>query len=162
MTIELDVLTPADADRCAELEKLLFPGDDPWSAGAFRAELAAKHNRYFAVRTTLESGVTLMIGYAGVSLLGNRFSPESEVHTIGVDPSFQRLGVGTMLLDRLLAEAEKHGGPVFLEVRTDNEPAIALYRRYGFDTVGTRRNYYQPSGADAFTMRRPAGGGAPS
>ena len=47
---------------------------------------------------------------------------------------------------------------MFLEVRIDNTPAIELYNREGFVVVGTRRNYYQPSGADAFTMQRPVVG----
>jgi ribosomal-protein-alanine N-acetyltransferase len=48
------------------------------------------------------------------------------------------------------------GAMVFLEVRTNNEPAIQLYRSEGFVVIGTRRGYYRPSGADAFTMRRRA------
>ena len=63
-------------------------------------------------------------------------------------------GVGARLLGVLLDVAELHGGPVFLEVRTDNEPAITLYRKAGFAIVGTRPRYYQPSGADAYTMCR--------
>lgn len=43
---------------------------------------------------------------------------------------------------------------VFLEVRTDNEPAIALYTSLGFTKMGVRKRYYQASGADAYTMRR--------
>ena len=155
MTITIDPLTVADVDRCAELEQVLFPGDDPWSAAAFRSELAARHNHYYAARFAAAASTTL-VGYAGVALLGNRFSPESEVHTIGVDPDYHRLGVGAQLLTALLRHSEKHGGPVYLEVRTDNEPAIALYRKFGFEIVGTRPRYYQPSGADAYTMCMPA------
>jgi [ribosomal protein S18]-alanine N-acetyltransferase len=39
-------------------------------------------------------------------------------------------------------------------VRTDNDRAQRLYRRYGFTDIGIRRGYYQPSGADALVMRR--------
>ena len=58
----------------------------------------------------------------------------------------------------MLAELLKFadGGAVYLEVRTDNEPAIALYRSTGFEQVGLRRRYYRVSGADAYTMRREA------
>jgi [ribosomal protein S18]-alanine N-acetyltransferase len=45
---------------------------------------------------------------------------------------------------------------VFLEVRTDNDAARTLYETEGFLVVGLRRNYYRPSGADAYTMRREA------
>ena len=47
---------------------------------------------------------------------------------------------------------------VFLEVRTDNEAAIGLYRSAGFVNVGLRKRYYRVSGADAYTMRRQPGG----
>ncbi len=155
--VEIEPMGPADIARCAELEKLLFPEDDPWPEVAFQSELAGAHNRYLVARD--ESG--RMVGYAGIALLGPAAHPEAEVHTIGVDPACHRGGIGTLLLRALLAEAGKRGGPVFLEVRTDNAPAIALYEKHGFHIIGLRKNYYQPSGADAFTMRRPAVSGFP-
>ncbi len=145
-------MVPADIARCVELEQLLFPEDDPWAAVAFQSELAGQHNRYITARD--DDG--RMVGYAGIALLGDAEHPEAEVHTIGVDPGRHRAGVGTLLLEALLAEADRRGGPVFLEVRTDNAPAIALYAKHGFHIIGLRKNYYHPSGADAYTMRRPA------
>ena len=155
MSVRIEPLLPADVVRCVQLEQELFAGDDPWSARAFVAELASPHNRYFAARDD-ERG---LVGYAGIALLGPDSDPESEVHTIAVDPAARGGGIGAMLLRVLLEVAETRGGAVYLEVRTDNEPAIALYRRFGFDVVGLRPRYYQPSGADAYTMRRPAGAG---
>lgn len=151
MSVLVDALRPEDVERCAELEQVLFPGDDPWSAGAFRSELASPHNHYVAARD--DDG--RLIGYAGLARLGTGVHPESEVHTIGVDPGLRQRGIGGALLGELLRVADAWGGPVFLEVRTDNDAAIALYRREGFEIVGTRKRYYQPSGADAYTMCRP-------
>ncbi|MFC9435148.1 ribosomal protein S18-alanine N-acetyltransferase [Nocardia sp. NPDC057030] len=152
MAIRIEPMVTADIDRCVELEQLLFPEDDPWHAVAFQSELAAPHNRYITARD--DDG--RMVGYAGVALLGDDEHPEAEVHTIGVDPACLRAGIGTLLLEALLDEAGRRGGPVFLEVRTDNTPAIALYAKHGFHIIGLRKNYYHPSGADAYTMRRPA------
>ncbi len=150
--VTFGALTVADADRCAELEAVLFPGDDPWPTVAFVRELAAKHNHYVAARTGADGGE--LIGYGGISRLGRTPPFEYEVHTIGVDPAYQGRGVGRRLLDELLNFAA--GGVVHLEVRTDNVPAIALYRSLGFTQVGLRRRYYRVSGADAYTMRREA------
>jgi ribosomal-protein-alanine N-acetyltransferase len=147
--ITIDALTPADADRCAQLEARLFDGDDPWPKEAFVREIASKHNRYVAARTP-----DLLVGYAGISRLGRTPPFEYEVHTIGVDPAYQGRGIGRRLLDALLDFAA--GSVVYLEVRTDNAPAIALYRSAGFTEVGLRRRYYRVSGADAYTMRREA------
>lgn len=145
--VTIGALTPADAQRCAELEAQLFDGDDPWPAVAFNRELASKHNHYVGARIA-----GAVVGYAGISRLGRTQPFEFEVHTIGVDPAYQGQGIGRRLLDELLDFAE--GGVVYLEVRTDNEPAIALYRSAGFAQVGLRRRYYRVSGADAYTMRR--------
>lgn len=139
-----------DAARCAELERVIFPGDDPWSRAAFISEI--DHGHYY-IGAYADGGE--LLGYAGLAV--NRGSnPEAEVHTIGVDPSRQGAGIGTALLRTLLARADERGATTFLEVRTDNEPAIALYRAHGFEIVGLRKRYYQPSGADAHTMRRAA------
>lgn len=152
MGIRIEPMASNDIAGCVELEQLLFPEDDPWQAVSFHSELSARYNRYITARD--ESGK--MVGYAGIALLGDAEHPEAEVHTIGVDPACHRAGIGTVLLEALLAEAGRRGGPVFLEVRTDNAPAIALYAKHGFHIIGLRKNYYHPSGADAYTMRRPA------
>ncbi|RTL70681.1 MAG: ribosomal-protein-alanine N-acetyltransferase [Pseudonocardiaceae bacterium] len=143
-------LLRADAERCAELEELLFPGDDPWSAQAFRDEIGAGHV-YVGVRSE-----GTLIGYAGLAFTAGPPQPEAEVHTIGVDPAHQGRGLGRVLLHRLLTPADEVGATIFLEVRTDNEPARRLYESEGFEIVGVRKRYYRPSGADAYTMRRDA------
>lgn len=150
MNFRLAPLGRTDLARCAELERILFPGDDPWRESAFRAELDAGHH-YVGAYT--DGG---LIGYAGLSLQGRRGNAEASVHTIGVDPEWQGRGVGRALLRALLARADEYAAPVFLEVRTDNETAIGLYEAHGFTRIGTRRRYYWPSGADAYTMARPA------
>ncbi len=148
MNVHTDDLRESDAPRCAELEKLLFPGDDPWSERAFRDEIRMGHC-YVAARDGDE-----LVGYAGLAFVASPPHAEAEVHTIGVDPSHQGRGVGRTLLRELLAVADSAAATVFLEVRTDNAAARGLYESEGFTVVGTRKNYYSPSGADAHTMRR--------
>ena len=143
-------LLRTDAARCAELEAMLFGGDDPWPESAFLRELAGPYGHYVAARV----GETL-VGYAGIFRLGRIPPFEYEIHTIGVDPEFQGRGIGRRMLTELLDVAGPHA-VVHLEVRTDNEPAIALYKASGFTTVGLRKRYYRMSGADAYSMRRDA------
>jgi [ribosomal protein S18]-alanine N-acetyltransferase len=147
-TVQIDVLRASDAARCAELERLLFPGDDPWTERAFREELQAGHP-YLAARDG-----ELLVGYAGLGFVAGPPQAEAEIHTIGVDPAHQRRGIGRSLLRALLTVADEMGATVYLEVRTDNEAAQALYEAEGFTVVGLRKRYYRPSGADAYTMRR--------
>lgn len=168
MTVTIDNLTKDDARRCAELEALLFPGDDPWPTVAFVRELAADHNHYVAARVSDDADDPLraasgrardrrgdtLVGYGGISRLGRTPPFEYEIHTIGVDPAYQGRGIGRRMLNALLDIAAD--SVVHLEVRTDNEPAIALYRSVGFTEVGVRKRYYRISGADAYTMRREA------
>lgn len=155
--MRLRALVPADAVRCAELEKLLFPGESPWPPRAFEQEIAAPHTTYWAVDEgtdhTDERGEVL--GYAGVGRMGPAHDPEYEIHTIGVAPEAQRRGIARLMMDAIVELADSHDAPIFLEVRVGNEPAIRLYEAYDFVITGLRRNYYQPSGADAHTMYRP-------
>lgn len=158
--LHLRELGAADAHRCAQLETELFADEGPWSEAEFRAEFAAAHTFYLGVEAvgSPEPGkpaARVLVGYAGLAQLGPKNDPEFEIHTIGVDPRAQRRGVARMLMDNFCCVADRTGAPIFLEVRTDNEPAIAMYRAYGFENLGLRKNYYL-GGGDAYTMRRPA------
>lgn len=172
--MRLRPLTSADAPRCAELEKVLFPGESPWPARAFEQEIAAGHTTYWAVDASVNregqndnrndhndnrddhNGPRAeVLGYAGVGRMGPAAWPEYEIRTIGVDPAAHRQGIARLMMDAIVELADSHDAPIFLEVRVGNEPAIRLYEAYDFVINGLRRNYYQPSGADAHTMYRP-------
>ena len=146
VNVVYDSLTNLDAARCAELEEILFGGDDPWPEAAFLRAVGAATMRYIGARVEGH-----LVGYAGIARLGRTPPFEYEIHTIGVDPAYQGHGIGRSMMTELLGHAD---GVVYLEVRTDNAPAIALYESLGFVTVGLRKRYYRASGADAFTMRR--------
>lgn len=147
--MRLRAASQADVPAIARLEGELFAGESPWSAAVVAAEVAHPACRYLVADDAAQ-----VVGYVGLARLGPPADPEFEVHTIGVAPSAQGRGVGRALLEAVLEHADAAGGPVFLEVRTDNAAAIGLYESMGFVRLGVRKNYYQPSGADAFTMRR--------
>lgn len=73
--------------------------------------------------------------------------------TIGVAKEHQRHGIAAALLSSLVDRARTQGARrMLLEVRVDNEPALALYQRFGFKRMGLRKRYYQPGNIDAYTM----------
>jgi len=78
---------------------------------------------------------------------------EGEILTIGVIPEVQAQGIGTFLLGTMLQESVE---VVFLDVAADNDPAIKLYKRAGFEVVGRRPGYYKRAGGgpiDSLTMK---------
>lgn len=146
-TVELRPMRWWDIATVAELERGLFR-KDPWTVEAFWSELAeVPRTRYYIVA---ESAAAEIVGYAGLCAARD----QADILTIGVRPDYQGTGLGRRLLDALLAETRRRGcREVFLEVRTENQAAIALYDRAGFEMTGRRRGYYGP-GSDALIMRR--------
>lgn len=152
-------MTPAGADgfhlgrlrwwhieEVTRIEGDLF-GVEQWSAAMFWNELANGH-RY---RVALDAGGAVA-GYAGLAVAG---PDEAWVQNIAVRADTQRRGLGRALLHDLLAAAARAGaGKVLLEVAVDNAAAQRLYALNGFEPVGLRRGYYQPSNTDALVMMR--------
>jgi ribosomal-protein-alanine N-acetyltransferase len=136
-----------DVERLVPLERELF-GDTAWTAAAFWSELAHPDSRCYLVAEGDPDGD--LLGYAGVMFSGS----EADVQTLAVTPSAQGRGIGALLLRALIDRAARRGATsVLLEVRADNDAAIALYRRSGFERIGVRRRYYQPGDVDALVMR---------
>jgi ribosomal-protein-alanine N-acetyltransferase len=98
-----------------------------------------------------ESSHEEIVGYAGLCAVGDA----GDVQTIAVRADHWGHGVGAALLTALLTEAADRGcTSVYLEVRADNERAQKLYERFGFERIGVRKRYYQPSGVDAIVMNK--------
>lgn len=79
-----------------------------------------------------------------------RQRPSWYVGPIGVDPEYQRRGIGRALLRQTCEILDAAGAPAVLD--TDVEGAVPLYRQHGFEVVTTRRVL----GVRVFTMRRQA------
>lgn len=137
-------LRPGDLDTVAAMERELF-GAGAWSRAALAEELDGPGRTYLAA----ELDGTL-VGYAGLRFDGD----DADVMTLGTTTAHQGRGIGRALLHALLAQARDLGAArVFLDVRVGNDPAVHLYSSEGFEQIGRRRGYYQPEGADAWTMR---------
>ena len=101
------------------------------------------------MRTSSRGTSGRVVGYAGVMILGD----EGHVTNIAVDPAFHRHKIGTRLLHRARRRvARTQVRSMTLEVRRANNGAQAMYRKFGFQTVGVRRGYYVETGEDAYIM----------
>jgi ribosomal-protein-alanine N-acetyltransferase len=129
------------------IESDLF-GDERWTAAMFWNELAAGH--FYVVARDGDR----IDGYAGLAITA---PDEAWVQNIAVRREAQRRGIGRALLLALLAEAARRGTTKhLLEVAVDNGPAQRMYAHHGFEPVGIRKGYYQPSNTDALVMMREA------
>jgi ribosomal-protein-alanine N-acetyltransferase len=136
-----------DIEPVMRLEHELF-ADDAWTDTLFWSELAERSSRHYLVAAEDAD----VVGYAGLCVYSH---DQAYIQTIGVEAGRQGGGIGRSLLRALLDETDRRGcRHVDLEVRADNATAIGLYAAHGFRSIGVRRGYYQPSGADALVMRR--------
>jgi [ribosomal protein S18]-alanine N-acetyltransferase len=155
--MRLRPMVPADLADVMALEHDLFP-DDPWTAQMFAEEVVQPpDSRLYLVAEAGElppaAAAPVMAGYAGMMFVPG--GVQADVLTIAVATAYWGRGIGSALLGALIEEAAGRGcTEVFLEVREDNPRARGLYLRRGFEEIGVRRGYYQPSGVDAIVMRK--------
>ncbi len=131
-----------DVPAIAALEKEIF--SDAWSESGI-GELLESEN-YTLLCCGSEDRV------AGYAIFSHILS-EGELLRVAVSPEHRRLGVGRLLINAFLSgEYSQPVEKVFLEVRSANEGAIALYKSLGFETIAKRRAYYKNPTDDALIM----------
>ncbi|MEI6591365.1 MAG: ribosomal protein S18-alanine N-acetyltransferase, partial [Actinomycetes bacterium] len=146
MSFPIREAVEADLAAIMKLERECF-GTDAWAEASMLAELMAAHTHYFVAHDD-----TQLLGYVGVGVV----SESADINTIAVSPQVRRSGLGEALLRHAIDFAASLGAKeMFLGVRVDNQPARALYEKFGFQQLSIRKGYYQPDNVDAVEMRLP-------
>jgi ribosomal-protein-alanine N-acetyltransferase len=149
MTAVLKEMTWPDIEAVVAIENELFAAD-PWTAELFWAELAEVGNSRSVMCAWDEDKI---IGYASFRYVGK----DGDVNTIAVKADQQGQGTGRQLMQWMYAEAALHGvDTIFLEVRSDNNIALCMYEKDGFERIDVRKNYYGTD-IDAIVMRKRLG-----
>ena len=144
----------AEAPTAVSIRKLVYgdlPGvlaierrsfGTPWSLAMFVLELSKPSGICLAAED--DDG---LVGY----LVCSRYADVWHLMNVAVEPDRRRAGIASGLIGRLFEQVGS-GARLTLEVRTSNSGAIRMYERFGFETSGHRRRYYQDNGEDALIM----------
>jgi len=121
----------ADLDAVMEIEPLIY--SHPWTRGNFSDSLNSGYSAWVLEKNNE------MIGYALLMMVMD----EAHLLNLSIAKAYQKQGLGRYLLEHMLQIARNHHAlHMFLEVRTSNISAIALYENMGFNEMAIRRNYY--------------------
>ncbi len=123
---------------------LLSDFDDFWSYEVLREELLSDSSLYIVAKKQNE-----IIGFAGIKIIID----ESDIMNIVVKKSYRNNGIGSLLLENLiLISNKKNLNFINLEVDCKNTIAINLYKKFGFEEISLRKNYYKNN--DAMIMKK--------
>lgn len=143
-TVTIKRMESKDADAVVAIEAEVY-GAHHWSKDSFLQEL----NNDLAYYYSLFTPDGKLAGYAG----SWHILDEAHITNIAVAKEFQHRKYGEALLKKMIddcySEKVKY---ITLEVRVSNKPAIGLYSKYGFQSFGTRKKYYQDNDEDALIM----------
>jgi len=125
----------------------LYDSDQPPSLDALTRLLAKPAGRAWAISGV--QGIQAVVWFSVVQ-------DEAEIIDIRVGEAFRRTGIGESLLTQSFEKLRlSEIRSVFIEVRSSNTAALALYEKLGFAKMGRRKNYYKTAAGreDALTMR---------
>lgn len=125
------------------LERRCF--GDPWAESSFREAMESP----WTFGLVAEWGGEV-VGY----LIARDVAGSGEILNLAVAPEHRRAGLARAMLREGLDLLRTRGAEeAFLEVRSSNEGALALYGGAGFRPVGMRADYYRNPKEDALVLR---------
>lgn len=144
MNVTVCKMSAKEVDEVFQIEELIHPAHH-WSKESFYNEIANNLAFYYCVKNE-DGKVVAYIGAWGIF-------EEAHITTVGVHPDYRHLQLAQILLIRVIERCYKDMIKyITLEVREGNIPAISLYEKFLFSSIGMRKNYYQDNGENALIM----------
>ena len=135
--IEVYKMSLTDLESIKEI--LVSDFDDFWNYSILKDELSNANSYYLVAKSDDE-----ILGFAGIKYVLN----DADIMNIVVKKSKRKSGIGSLLLKNIIELCKKlNVSTLFLEVNEKNLPAISLYKKFGFEEVGFRKNYYKENNA---------------
>jgi len=146
--VKIRAMRADDIDQVKTIDQQSF--SLPWPEHAYQYELTENPNALLWVaEAILTSGKKLIVGMILVWMILD----EAHIATLAVLSDYRRHGIAKQLLTVALYVSKSKGGTqALLEVRASNQPALSLYRNFGFEMVGRRPHYYKDNNEDAILM----------
>lgn len=142
--MEIKRMTLSDVQGIYEIESECF--SKPWSLDGIKTELNNDNANFFVAKEGDK-----VAGYIGSYIIID----ECMIANVAVTKEFRKTGVASKLLEKLIEVCKTRDVKLMsLEVRKSNSSAIALYNKFLFNNVGTRKNFYQSPTEDAIIMTR--------
>lgn len=124
-----------------------------WGWAAYYAELQSANRDLMLIARPMRASIIESGGPIAGYIVARETAGELHINNVAVREEFRRRGIGAALLERVLQEARKrNANAAFLEVRSGNHPAQALYVKNGFRPIATRSDYYSDPREDALVM----------
>lgn len=141
--MEISEMTLVDLEQ---MKNTLYSDfDNFWSYNILKQELENENTTYIIAKKNNE-----VVGFAGISICLD----EATLNNIVVKKTCRGHGIGSELLEALIEICSDLDLNSFtLEVSVSNEPAINLYKKFGFKNLGIRKKYYNNS-LDAYIMTK--------
>jgi len=144
LQVKVEKMTRDDVDEVFNLETLIHP-EHHWSKESFYNELSNNLAYYYCIKNEYNK----ILAYIGFWLIID----ESHITTLAVHPDFRKMQLAQILLIQMVQICYKNMVKyITLEVRESNIPAIRLYEKFLFESIGMRKNYYQDNGENAIIM----------
>ena len=141
LNINITPLNSTELDGVMELDRLSLGG--VWTLEQYQRELFLNNSCFLKISfgTEIAEQVKLpsIIGLGGYRAIAKT----AKISLLAIHPDYQQRGLGQLLLFTLLKQASEEGlRDARLEVRESNQPAISLYKKFGFQMVEKIPNYY--------------------
>ncbi len=137
-------MTNDNVDEVFHIEELVHP-EHHWSKESFYNELSNKLAYYYCVKNEDNK----ILGYIGLW----HIIDEAHITTLAVHPDYRKKQLAQILLIQAIEDCYKDMIKyITLEVRESNIPAIMLYEKFLFESIGMRKNYYQDNNENAIIM----------
>ena len=123
-----------------------------WGWAAYYAELQGANRDLMLIAKASRPAIVDVTPIAGY-IVARETAGELHINNVAVRPQYRRRGIGAALLNRILHEARRRkANAAFLEVRSANFAAQALYEKSGFKAIARRADYYSEPREDAVVM----------